>query len=79
VPWGTIPEALDQAGDLTGKIVIDTTNQFGPGPSPNPGEMAGSFNARRMSGARYVKSFNTLTSRFQEETAERDVAERVVQ
>ena len=79
VPWGAIPEALDQAGDLTGRIVIDTTNQFGPGPKPKPGETAASFNARRMSGARYVKSFNTLTSRFQEETAQRDVAERVVQ
>ncbi|MGN6167347.1 MAG: NADPH-dependent F420 reductase [Solirubrobacteraceae bacterium] len=79
VPWGAIPEALAQAGELTDKIVVDTTNQLGPGPKPDPGETAASFNARRMPGVRYVKSFNTLTSRFQEQTAEREAADRVVQ
>ena len=71
VPWGVIPDALEQAGDLTGKVVIDTTNQFGSGPKPAPGETAASFNAARMSGARYVKSFNTPTAGFQEQTAQR--------
>jgi predicted dinucleotide-binding enzyme len=79
VPWGVIPEALEQAGDLTDKVVVDTTNQFGPGPKPGPNETAASFNARRMPGARYVKSFNTLTSRFQEQAAGRTGAQRVVQ
>jgi predicted dinucleotide-binding enzyme len=79
VPWGVIPEALDQAGDLTGKVVVDTTNQFGSGPMPQDGETAASFNARRMVGARYTKSFNTLTSGFQAQAADRDGEERVVQ
>jgi 8-hydroxy-5-deazaflavin:NADPH oxidoreductase len=79
VPWGAIPEALEQAGDLTGKVVVDTTNQFGSGPKPQAGQTAASFNAQRMPGARYVKSFNTLTSRFQEEAAARNGDTRVVQ
>jgi predicted dinucleotide-binding enzyme len=79
VPWGTIPEALERAGDLSGKIVIDTTNQFGSGPMPAAGQTAASFNAARMPGARYTKSFNTLTSAFQAQTASRDGDERVVQ
>lgn len=79
VPWGAIPEALAHTGELNGKVMIDTTNQFGPGPKPKPGQTAASFNAQRMSGARYVKSFNTLTARFQEQAAGRDDAERVVQ
>jgi 8-hydroxy-5-deazaflavin:NADPH oxidoreductase len=79
VPWGAIPEALAQAGDLSGKIVIDTTNQFGSGPMPADGETAAAFNARRMPGARYVKSFNTLTAGFQAEVADRTGEERVVQ
>jgi predicted dinucleotide-binding enzyme len=79
VPWGVIPEALAQAGDLSGKVVIDTTNQFGSGPMPAAGQTAAAFNAQRMPGARYVKSFNTLTSGFQAEAAERDGDERVVQ
>src|SRR5215207_5695563 len=29
VPWDLIDEALEQAGSLQGKIVIDTTNQYG--------------------------------------------------
>src|SRR5581483_9265720 len=31
VPWGVIDQALAEAGSLDGKIVIDTTNQFGTG------------------------------------------------
>jgi 8-hydroxy-5-deazaflavin:NADPH oxidoreductase len=79
VPWGVIPEALDQAGDLSEKIVVDTTNQFGPGPKPADGQTAAAFNEQRMPGARYVKSFNTLTSAFQAEAAGRTGDERVVQ
>jgi 8-hydroxy-5-deazaflavin:NADPH oxidoreductase len=69
VPWDAIPAALEQAGPLDGKVVIDTTNQFGTGPKPADGETAAAFNAARMPGARYTKSFNTLTSAFQERTA----------
>jgi predicted dinucleotide-binding enzyme len=79
VPWSVLPDALAQAGDLAGKIVVDTTNQFGGGPKPGAGETAASFNAARMPGARYVKTFNTLTSGFQEATAGRTGDERVVQ
>jgi 8-hydroxy-5-deazaflavin:NADPH oxidoreductase len=79
VPWGVIPEALAQGGDLAGKIVIDTTNQFGSGPMPPAGRTAASFNAERMPGARYVKSFNTLTSAFQGQAAGRTGSDRIVQ
>src|SRR5919198_3525661 len=79
VPWGVLPLALEQAGPLDGKIVIDTTNQFGRPPLPPEGQTAAAFNAARMPAARYTKSFNTLTSRFQAETAGRNGNERVVQ
>jgi predicted dinucleotide-binding enzyme len=79
VPWSLLPEALEQAGTLAGKIVIDTTNQFGAPPLPAEGETAAHFNAARMTGARYTKSFNTLTSGFQAEAAGRQGEERVVQ
>jgi predicted dinucleotide-binding enzyme len=79
VPWDAIATALEQAGSLEGKIVIDTTNQFGSGPMPAVGQTAAAFNASRMPGARYVKSFNTLTSSFQAEAAEREGDQRVVQ
>jgi hypothetical protein len=78
VPWTTIDDALAQAGPLDGKIVIDTTNQYAGG-WVDLGETAAQHNARRMPGARYTKSFNTLTSAFQAETAERTGDERVVQ
>lgn len=79
VPWGAIDEALAQAGPLAEKVVVDTTNQFGPGPKPAAGQTAASFNAARMPGAGYTKSFNTLTSAFQAEAAGRSGDERVVQ
>jgi 8-hydroxy-5-deazaflavin:NADPH oxidoreductase len=79
VPWDAIPEALAQAGSLQGKVVIDTTNQFGSGPKPGAGQTAAQFNTARMPGARYTKSFNTLTAAFQAEVAIRTGDERVVQ
>jgi 8-hydroxy-5-deazaflavin:NADPH oxidoreductase len=79
VPWSLLPDALEQAGSLAGKIVIDTTNQYGSPPLPAVGETAAHFNAARMRGARYTKSFNTLTSAFQAEAAGRKGDERVVQ
>jgi predicted dinucleotide-binding enzyme len=79
VPWDAIPEALHQAGSLAGKIVIDTTNQFGSRALPAKGQTAAEFNAGRMPGARYTKSFNTLTAGFQRQTASRPKDEKVVQ
>lgn len=79
VPWGVLPEALRQAGSLEGKIVIDTTNQFGGPPLPAKGQTAAQFNSLRMPGARYTKSFNTLTSAFQAQAAGRPGEERIVQ
>jgi predicted dinucleotide-binding enzyme len=79
VPWSVLPSVLEQAGPLDGKIVIDTTNQFGGPPLPPEGQTAAQFNAGRMPGARYTKSFNTLTAAFQAEVAGRRGADRVVQ
>lgn len=79
VPWTMVDEALVQTGPLDGKVVIDTTNQFGRDGWEELGETAAARNARRMPGARYTKSFNTLTSAFQAEAAERAGDDRVVQ
>jgi predicted dinucleotide-binding enzyme len=78
-PWSVIPLSLEQAGSLDGKVVIDTTNQFGRGvvEMPPNGMSAAEFNARRMPGARPVKSYNTLTAGFQAAVAGRTGADRV--
>ena len=73
VPSRAFDDVLADAGPLDGKIVIDTTNSFA-------GDVAGtqaSRNAAKLPGARYTKSFNTLTAAFQDETAGR--VPRVVQ
>jgi 8-hydroxy-5-deazaflavin:NADPH oxidoreductase len=79
VPWDLIDDAIEQAGSLEGKIVIDTTNQYGSTSLPEEGETAAQHNAARVPGARYTKSFNTLTAAFQAEAAERPEVDRVVQ
>ena len=79
VPWSLLPTALEELGSLAGKIVLDTTNQYGAPPLPPHGETAAYFNAARMPGARYTKSFNTLTAAFQAEAAGRQSDDRVVQ
>jgi predicted dinucleotide-binding enzyme len=79
VPWDGFDDAVAAAGDLNGKIVIDTTNQYGSSEMPAEGQTAASFHAEKVDGAIYTKSFNTLTSTFQAEVAFRPEAERVVQ
>jgi hypothetical protein len=79
VPWVLVDDVLAEAGPLDGKIVIDTTNQFGrDGWEDLGGRTAAQRNAARMPGARYTKSFNTLTSGFQEQAAGRTGPDRVV-
>jgi len=79
VPWDGIGDWLSQAGSLAGKIVIDTCNQFGTISLPQAGETAAAHNAARMPGARYTKSFNTLTAQFQADAAARPKDQRIVQ
>jgi 8-hydroxy-5-deazaflavin:NADPH oxidoreductase len=79
VPWDGFDAAVAAAGPLDGKIVIDTTNQYGSSEMPADGETGASFHAARVPGARYTKGFNTLTSAFQAEAAFRPEADRVVQ
>jgi predicted dinucleotide-binding enzyme len=78
VPWGAIDQALQEAGSLAGKVVVDTTNQFGAGPVPADGQTVAQFNSARMPGARYVRAFNTLTSGFQADASSRRGDERAV-
>jgi 8-hydroxy-5-deazaflavin:NADPH oxidoreductase len=79
VPWDGFDDAVSAAGSLDGKIVVDTTNQYGSSEMPADGQTGASFHAARVDGARYTKSFNTLTSAFQAEAAFRPEADRVVQ
>jgi predicted dinucleotide-binding enzyme len=80
VPWGLIDDVLADMGSLEGRVVVDTTNQFGPGGALDlGGHTAARHNAERMVGARYTKSFNTLTAAFQAATAGRTGESRVVQ
>lgn len=80
VPWSALDAVLEQAGPLDGAIVVDTTNQFGRDGWEDLGpRTAAQVNRARMPGARYTKSFNTLTAQFQAEAATRAPEERVVQ
>jgi predicted dinucleotide-binding enzyme len=79
VPWTAVDDVLARTGPLDGKIVIDTTNPYGPGGVQDlGGRSVGRFNAERMPGARIVRAFNTLTSGFQGAAAGRSGDERAV-
>jgi predicted dinucleotide-binding enzyme len=79
VPWIAFDEAVASAGSLEGKIVVDTTNDYGRGDPTPEGQTQAQFHAGKVPGALYTKSFNTLTSGFQAEVAFRPEADRVVQ
>src|SRR5919204_3184657 len=68
VPWRIVDDVLEQTGSLAGRIVIDTTNQYGRGGWEDlGGRTAAQVNAARKPGARYTKAFNTFTSGVQAE------------
>jgi predicted dinucleotide-binding enzyme len=79
VSWTLVDDVLAQAGPLDGRIVIDTTNQFGRAGWEDLGKRtAAEVNDARMPGARYTKAFNTLTAGFQAQAAGRTGRDRVV-
>jgi 8-hydroxy-5-deazaflavin:NADPH oxidoreductase len=86
VPWGIVDQALDAAGGpeaFAGKVVIDTTNQFGRvnghfGVLDLGDRSAAATNAAKVPGAQWVKAFNTLTAGFQASSAGRTGPDRVV-
>lgn len=61
VPWPAVAQALQAAGPLAGKIVIDATNPLTPELELALGfnDSAGETVARLSTGARVVKAFNT--------------------
>jgi hypothetical protein len=85
VPWGVIDTALSSLGGadaLAGKVVLDTTNQFGRidghvGVLDVGDRSAAAVNAAKAPDALWVKAFNTLTAGFQASAAGRTGADRV--
>ena len=59
VPWQAVADALAEAGDLGGKVLIDCTNRLGP-VAPGSAASAAEDVARLAPSARVVKAFNTL-------------------
>lgn len=59
VPWHAVEAALRAAGDLSGKVLIDATNSFGPG-GPDDTPSAAEAIAQLVPEANVVKAFNTI-------------------
>ena len=62
VPWPAVEDALEAAGDLRGKVLLDCTNPLSPGLSGlalGTTTSGGEEVARLAAGARVVKVFNT--------------------
>ena len=86
VPWAVVDTAIEETGGpgaLAGKLVIDTTNQFGRtgggfGVLDLGESSAAAVNAAKAPQAIWVKAFNTLTAGFQASSAGRTGPDRVV-
>lgn len=77
VPWVAREDAIPDPSILSGKLVVDTTNQYGSdGVLDLGGATAATLNVRWLRGARISKAFNTLTSQFQVEEGGRPEADR---
>lgn len=65
VPFAAAEDVLAQVGDLSGVILVDTTNSVGPGyaPAVPEGTSAADAIVRFAPGARVVKAFNAMSFR----------------
>ena len=61
LPAAAAPGALEQAGSLDGRVLLDATNNLSGGPS-------GLELAALAPGTRYVKAFNTVFATFMHDT-----------
>ena len=77
VPWTVVEEAVAQTGQLDGAVVVDTTNQYGPGGVQQLETTAVERNAALMPGARLAKAFNTYTAGFQRDVGDGRAADPV--
>jgi len=68
--WSDIDNALAEAGNLEGKIIIDATNQYGADGLIELPTSVVEYNQARMPGAKLIRAFNTLTADFQREVAQ---------
>jgi NADPH-dependent F420 reductase len=61
-PWESVPEVVFQIVDMKGKILVDCTNPIRPNPEwpLSQGTSAAEEIAKRLTGFRVVKAFNTL-------------------
>jgi predicted dinucleotide-binding enzyme len=70
VRWSNVPDALKQAGDLNGKVVIDCTNPLTPdmsGLALGHTTSAAEEIEKMAPGARVVKAFNTAFAQVYQE------------
>lgn len=58
IGWPAVIDAIAQAGDWSGKVIIDTTNRFGDPPPNSVGSAAQDI--AHLTGASVVKAFNTI-------------------
>ncbi len=65
VPWNLRSEAVGDPRALQGKIVVDTTNQYGGDGIVSLSHPAVVENMALFPGARFAKAFNTFTAQFQ--------------
>ena len=62
--WSDINDVIEQAGDLTGKVVLDVTNQFGPSGIEDIKKTVAEYNQARMPGAKLVRTCNMFYASY---------------
>ncbi|HEY8296606.1 MAG TPA: NAD(P)-binding domain-containing protein [Candidatus Baltobacteraceae bacterium] len=76
-PWTQIDEALAKAGDISGKVVIDTTNPYNPDFTIQElpeNESSSEIVAKKIPQSSVVKAFNTLKAQTLLDRTEQGIA-----